>query len=457
MINDNRNYDLDEYNRTRKMEEDGTKAKVAFLQKTFLILLSTVLMLALVLIGTVLGKKTSGNPDSPLINLHSNTISESQGTISTVASPTPTVPYTVDEYLPANSLSDAYWGTVQPAANPIPYEHFETHGLYIAAAVNLDQNIEIANNSEINTFVIDLKESNCIYFDTTNETARQIGYIWVQYDIDEVVARCHENGIRVIGRIVCFKDPMLAETFPDRAICDSSGNMLLFPTEGSKAFASPYDPRNWDYYISLAEEAISHGVDEIQFDYVRFPTGDTTTGATPYYGVSGEVPSKADAINRFLQVARIRIQDTLGVPLGADIFGIAVTSSLDGDILGQDWSTLGLTGVDSLCPMIYPSHYALGTMLNGAIYDKPDLEPYAMMYGVLMSGRQYSDQEGYSTVRPYLQAFTAAYIGAGNYMEYDYNAINEQIRGLQDAGFSEYILWNAAAEYPSGNYGGNNG
>ena len=456
MINDNRRYDLNDYKRARKMESEKSKEKIAVLQRVFLILLCVSLMLALVLIGSIVGKKTSANPSAPLINLKTTTPQSGTGTIETVASPTPTVPYTVEEYLPVNAKADAYWGELQPAANPIPYEHHEIHALYISAAENLDANIELANNSEINAFVIDLKESNGVYFNSNNEIANQVGYVWGLYDLNEVVTKCHENGILVIGRIVCFKDPLLAQTFPDRAISDSTGTMLYFPTEGSKAFASPYDPRNWDYYISLAEEAITYGVDEIQFDYVRFPTGDTTSGAAPYFGIAEEVPSKSDAINRFLQTARIRIQDTYGIPVGADIFGIAVTSSLDGSILGQDWETVGLTGVDSLCPMIYPSHYALGTMLNGAVYEKPDLEPYAMMYGVLASGKQYSSQEGYGTVRPYLQAFTAAYIGKGNYMEYDYNAINDQIRGLQDAGFSEYVLWNAAAEYPSGNYGGNN-
>ena len=455
MINDNRNYDLNEYKRNRKNEKESSKVRIQILQKIFIGLLCTSLMLALVLIGTILGKKTSSDPNKPLINLN-RTTEGSYESMETVATPTPTVPFTIQESLPINQVADAYWGALVPAENPVEYEHFETRGLYIGPAAFLDENIELANNSEINTFVIDLKESGGVYFNSTNEIARQVGYCWEEYNLDEVVSRCHENNIRVIGRIVCFKDPRLAETFPDRAICDSIGNMLFFPTEGSNAFASPYDPRNWDYYISLAEEAIQHGVDEIQFDYVRFPTGDTTTGNSPYFGIAEEVPSKSDAINRFLQTARIRIQDTLGVPVGADIFGIAVTSSLDGNILGQNWETVGMTGVDSLCPMIYPSHYALGTMLNGAVYAKPDLEPYAMMYGVLMNGRQYSDQEGYSTVRPYIQAFTASYIGAGNYMEYDYDAINAQIRGLQDAGFSEYILWNAGAQYPAGNYGGNN-
>ena len=164
-----------------------------------------------------------------------------------------------------------------------------------------------------------------------------------------------------------------------------------------------------------------------------------------------------EVINRFLQTARIRVQDTYGIPVTADIFGIAVTSSSDGEILGQDWATLGLTGIDSLCPMIYPSHYALGTILNGVKFDKPDKNPYDVMYNALKVSQKVHTQPGYSTVRPYVQAFTASYIGEGNYMKYDYDAINRQIKAIQDNDMTEFILWNASGNYVAGKYGGNRG
>ncbi len=457
MINDNKRYDLDEYNRNLKKGTEKSKNQLLMLRRTFVILLSTSLFLGLILIGGILGKAARGDGKTPIFELRNTDPTPPSTTIGTIASPTPTVPFVITEQLPADPLSDAYWGELVPAENPIPYEHFDVHGLYLNKVVNLEQCIDLANNSEINAFVIDLKEAEGVYYNTSNETAAQIGYLYNYYNLEEVCQTCHDNDIYVIGRIVCFKDPRLASTYPDRAICDSTGNPLFFSTEGSEAFANPYDQRNWDYLIELAEEAISMGVDEIQFDYVRFPTGSTTTGNAPYFGPDDQVPSKSAAINRFLQTARIRIQDTLGIPVTADIFGIAVTSSLDGDLLGQDWATVGFTGVDALCPMIYPSHYALGTQMNGMTFDAPDLYPYDIMLNALLIGSQYHDQPGYSTVRPYLQAFTASYIGEGNYMEYDYEAINDQIRALQDAGLDEWILWNAAVEYPEGNYGGNNG
>ena len=248
---------------------------------------------------------------------------------------------------------------------------------------------------------------------------------------------------------------MAAEHFPKRAITDSSGNVVRFSNEGNNPFLSPYNSENWDYLIDIALEGVEHGVDEIQFDYVRFPAGSTKNKAKPYYGEEGQTPTKAEAVNRFLQEARIRIQDTYGIPVSADIFGIVLTSELDAGIIGQDFTTLGMTGVDSCCPMLYPSHYALGTMLAGHVFKTPDKEPYLIVYSVLHECRSIYVQPGFTAMRPYLQAFTASYIGKGNYIEYGYREINSQIKAIHDVGIYEFILWDPKFSYPKGNYDGN--
>lgn len=459
MINENKKYNLDSYKRAQRQKSGKEQAVVSRLQKIFIGMSLTATVLALILAGAFLGKR-SGLSDTVIgRSAGSEATGETTDFVATFSTEATTTPFTVTESLPANALADNYWGPLEECPDPIPYEHVPVHGIYLNAAMYLDQNLTLIENSELDSVVIDLKESDGIYYNTNNQTALSVGNGYVRniINLPAICQECHSRGARVIGRIVCFKDPMMADAFPDRAVCDSTGQPLRFSNEGSETFLSPYDSRNWDYFIELAEEAIEMGVDEIQFDYVRFPTGSSISGNSPYFGPENEVPGKADAINRFLQTARIRIQDTLGVPLSADVFGIAVTSSLDGDLLGQDWATMGFTGVDSLCPMIYPSHYALGTYLNGRSYDTPDKYPYDIMYNALDVGSRRHDREGYSVVRPYIQAFTAAYIGAGNYMDYDYTAINDQIRAVQDAGLSEFILWNAACEYPEGNYSGNNG
>ncbi|MCQ2482019.1 MAG: putative glycoside hydrolase [Clostridia bacterium] len=460
MLNQNEKYNYNKNIKTNRERFNGSGA-VALLRVLVKLTGITALCGALLFSGIYIGKKASIPEDAPMFVKDpavTTTETSAQVTMAEITAPPTTTLREIVETLPYNQLSEDFWGPLPSIEGGAEVTRNEVRGLYIGAAANLDANIEIAKNSTINSFVIDLKETDYLYYNTSNQTAREIGYVSDNaYNLADVCQKCHDNDIWVIGRIVCFKDVHLANAYPERAICDSNGEILLFNNEGSEAFVNPYDTRNWDYLISIAEEAISMGVDEIQFDYVRFPTGSTVNGNEPYFGIEGEVPSKCDAINRFLQTARIRIQDTLGVPVSADIFGIAVSSQLDGNILGQDWSKVGLTGVDSVCPMIYPSHYALGTMMNGHVFEHPDLEPYDVMFSALELGKTYHTQDGYATVRPYCQAFTASYIGAGNYMNYDYNAINEQIKAIQDQGLTEFILWNPSGEYPSGNYGGNQG
>ena len=375
-------------------------------------------------------------------------------TSAATASPTPTTLPVETEILKQSAAVESFFGPLPVAESKEELKRSEIHAIYIGAAAYLDKNIELAKNSEINAFVIDLKESNGVYFKCTSALAAEIGAKKDYYDIATIIQKCHENGIMVIGRIVCFKDPILAEAKPDYSISDASGNSLFFKNEGSKAFADPYDTRTWDYNIGLAIEAVEAGIDEIQFDYVRFPTGSTTSGEKTYFGDPDTTPTKAEVINRFLQTARIRIQDEYGVPLSADVFGIILSSESDGVSLGQDWATVGLTGIDSVCPMIYPSHYALDTSLNGKLFDKPDKYPYDVVFNSLTMGKEAAAVENYAHVRSYIQAFTASYIGEGNYINYGYNEINQQIKALQDVGYNEWILWNPAAIYPEGKYDG---
>lgn len=447
MINRDRKYDTSDFRRSERARM-GKGDSLPVLQKLFVTLGVSAVVIGLILVGGFIGRRDAFMSESTA----SAGVPSIVGSIET---PTPTEAYVIPEYLEDSDLALAMWGELQPAANPVPYEHFPVRGIYLGPASNLEECFELAENSQINTFVIDLKEQDGVLYDTTNELALETSVVYGYYNLSEVVEQCHAHGIRVIGRIVCFKDPNLASAHPERAIRDSAGNVLQFNSEGGRAFLDPYNADNWEYLIQIAEEAIGRGVDEIQFDYIRFPTGGTVSGTEPYFGLEGTVPEKTEAINRFVRTARVRIQDTLGVPMSADVFGIILTSEYDGRNLGQDWYTIGLAGEDSVCPMIYPSHYAQGTMIGGITFDKPDLYPYDMMIAALSMGSSAWYQEGYCTVRPYVQAFTAYYLGEGNYLEYDYDAINAQIRAIQDMRLDEYILWNASVIYPEGNYGGN--
>ncbi len=403
--------------------------------------------------GSVLASTSAGSNGTATSANASAVATDPSGTPTTAASASASLPASTEK-LQQSAVVDSFFGPLPVAESVAPVTHNEIRAIYLGAAANLDKSIELAKSSQINAFVIDLKESNGVMFNSTNALAAEIGVVKSYYNLSDVIKKCHDNGIKVIGRIVCFKDPELAKQKPEYSIQDASGNSLYFKNEGKNAFASPYNTKTWDYIISFGVEAAQAGIDEVQFDYVRFPTGGTTTGEKPYFGDAATTPTKAETINRFLQTARIRIQDEYGIPISADVFGIILSSAADGKSLGQDWATVGLTGVDSLCPMLYPSHYALNTVLNGKNFPKPDTSPYDVMYNSLAMGKKDASVTGYATVRPYLQAFTASYIGAGNYIPYGYTEINAQIKAVHDAGYKEWILWNPSAKYPTGTYDG---
>ncbi len=334
-----------------------------------------------------------------------------------------------------NTTVGKFFGPLYTATTIKPVTHNEIRALYLGAAANLDKNIEIANNSTINAFVIDLKESDGIYYKTTNELAIEVGAVKYMYNLESVVKKCKENNIKVIGRIVCFKDHILASKRPDLCIKDSSGKLQLYPLEGTKPFVNAYSMEVWQYNIDIAKEAISMGVDEIQFDYVRFPTCNKTIRAAEYFGTPGTVPSKIEAINRFLLTAKAQIQDELGTPLSGDIFGIVLTSKLDGKLIGQDWETVGKLGLDTLSPMIYPSHYAKNTIMNGIKFALPSADTYKFLNAVFKT-EKFSETEGFSNVRCYIQAYG-----------YTQTQLFGQIRALKDNGFNEYIYWNSKGLY----------
>ena len=431
---------------------------ILFLRLSILVMIFLIIGMSIFLVGRAISDGISAPKTTTAASTSAAgtdiTSASDVSNVTTAATPSPTAAPTVTELLQQSAIVDSFFGPLPVAESVVPVTHNEIHAIYLGAAANLDKSITLAQNSEINAFVIDLKESNGVMFNSTNVLANELGVVKSYYNLADVIKKCHDSDIKVIGRIVCFKDPELAAQKPDYSIEDASGNSLLFKNEGKNAFANPYDTRNWDYLIDLAIEAVNAGVDEIQFDYVRFPTGGTTTGEKPFFGDAATTPTKAETINRFLQTARIRISDEYGIPISADVFGIILSSAADGASLGQDWATIGLTGVDSLCPMLYPSHYALNTILNGKNFDKPDYYPYDVLLNSLAMGADEASVAGYATVRPYLQAFTASYIGEGNYISYGYEQINAQIKAVHDAGYTEWVLWNPSAKYPTGVYDG---
>jgi len=303
--------------------------------------------------------------------------------------------------------------------------------------------IDLAKNTEINAYVIDIKDDDgYVGYKSDVPAVKEAGAWQEKYNVDKVLKAFHDNDVHVIGRLVCFKDPVYSAKNTSLAIKKTDGTVWKEKLGGGKtaSWLNPYNKESWEYLVSIAKEAVEKGFDEIQFDYVRFPNG--IKKVTDFSSYNKE---KYEAINEFLAYAK---KELPGVVISADVFGIICESPADTEGIGQYLELIG-KDVDYLSPMVYPSHYALGQMVNGVTFAKPDLDPYGVVYNSLKKAKdRISKVEGYNAdIRAYLQDFTASWIGKGNYKEYGPEEIKQQIKAVYDAGYEEWIFWDAGNSY----------
>jgi hypothetical protein len=307
-------------------------------------------------------------------------------------------------------------------------------GLYLTAYTassrkRLDSFVEIADQTEINAFVIDVKDSSgYVMYNCGAPRAKSLGLITPQIkDIDSVIATLVQHDITPIARIVCFQDPVLAKKRPDLAIkSKKTGGNWLDPKKAQ--YTNPYNHEVWEYLVEVAEDAAKHGFREIQFDYVRFPSGNVSDTVYP-----GADSSKADAIAGFLAFARTRL-DKLGVWLSADVFGVVLEVKSDSGI-GQQIEKLA-ANVDIVCPMIYPSHYAKGEYG----FTNPNANPHDLIFAAVGDMKTRLAGTG-AKGRPWLQDFS---LGQPHY---GVAQVKAEIKAVKDQGINEWILWNASNEY----------
>jgi hypothetical protein len=320
-------------------------------------------------------------------------------------------------------------------------------GLYLNAyaagsRTRLPQWIAVADSTEINAFVIDVKDEKGIRYRTEIPLAAELAQpneVTIR-DLKALTDTLRAHGIYAIARIVVFKDPILAGARPDWSVRNPGGG--LWTDRAGNRWVSPWDDRVWDYNLSIAEEVARAGFHEIQFDYVRF--------AEPYRSLPTQVHPRAkgdrtDAIAAFLLEARRRLHP-LGVTVTADVFGLSPNDPRDVNI-GQQWETLSATA-DHILPMMYPSHY-LPTHLPGV--PKPDLMPYETVFKSAGMARLRTDRLREAGVRParvipWLQAFSAPWLGS-NHQKYGPPQIRQQKQAVYDVGFEDWILWHPGSLY----------
>jgi hypothetical protein len=296
--------------------------------------------------------------------------------------------------------------------------------------------LDLVARTELNAVVIDIKgDRGLIPYRTSVPAALDAGAQGpvIIKDFDEQLAAWKAQGIYTVARIVAFKDNVLASRRPDLAVIDTRTGKPWIDRE-NLAWVDPFREEVWDYIIAVAKEAALKGFDEIQFDYVRFPTDGKLAAAR--YSQPNSPATRLPAIAAFLAKARRELGPT-GVFLAADIFGYTAFNANDTDI-GQRIEEISVS-LDYICPMVYPSGYHLG--IPGV--RNPVVNPYEIVKESVRLTRQRS-QNPAAQVRPWLQdfkdyAFDRRIFGPGE--------VRAQIRGSDDGGGSGWMLWNPKNDY----------
>jgi hypothetical protein len=312
-------------------------------------------------------------------------------------------------------------------------------GLYVnrwasQRASRLHALITIADSTEINALVIDLKDEFGLNFQSTDKgVERNAGNAGHIHQLSALLDTLHAHHIVAIARLVVFKDSVAARLNPQHVIRQPDGK----PWRDKKGltWVDPYDRLIWEYNIKVAEELGRAGFDEIQFDYIRFPEPFKSLPAQQFRDAKGV--SKPKALADFLHAACPRIRAT-GARCTADIFGLVASLPAALEV-GQQWSALAPM-TDVLLPMVYPSHYPAGAF--GAPH--PNAAPYLVVHSALTQAHRQDARLGIENafhVRPWLQAFT---LGAPHYGPKE---IEEQKRAVYDAGYDSWVLWQPGSEY----------
>lgn len=370
-------------------------------------------------------------------------------------------------------------------------ERPKVRGIYVtgpmAGTANMDELIDLVERTELNAMVIDIKnDEGYVVCDMDVDAVQEVGSVrrYVK-DMPALVQRCKEKNIYLIARIVAFKDPILAEAKPQWCLHNEDGTVFL--DKSGQPWLNPYEKEVWEYLVEVAQGAVDLGFDEVQFDYIRFSTDNGMEQVD--FGGQAKEKGREEIIIEFAAYAAEKLH-ARGAAVSADVYGSVIDSEVDQQIVGQDY--LALAGhLDYISPMVYPSHYGA----NSYQIPVPDAQPYETVLAAMQASKkalagmppvtaeekaEKETEEGavsgndvpesskdkwqamtaeeiaalapletvQARVRPWLQDFTASWVKG--HISYGPEQIREQIQAVYDAGYEEWILWNAANRYTEG-------
>ncbi len=349
-----------------------------------------------------------------------------------------------------------------PAIDSLTSPLFKAKAIYFtswSAGVppRMRQAIALIKSSELNAVIIDLKDfSGKVAFKTSSPLIKRIGSEQNRFgDLSKLVDSFHQDGIYVIARIAVFQDQHLVNVRPDLAVKDDAGRP--WRDRRGLGWVDPAAREVWEYAAEVAREAAKAGVDELNFDYVRFPSdGAVTSIHYPFFDEEKE--SKRQVIRNLFAFLAESLASS-GKVRSVDLFGLATVRPDDlgiGQILED-----ALLYFDYVCPMVYPSHYAPGFLG----YRNPAAYPYEVIHyslttalarqarfaqtiAPIIRGSLADDPTGTSTpraelarLRPWLQAFNLGAL-------YSPAMIRKEIQAVYDVGLtSGWYLWNPSNVY----------
>jgi len=320
--------------------------------------------------------------------------------------------------------------------------HDSLRGVYLNTYSLTEDNIQKIisryDSLECNALVVDFSNvRGTLFYSSKNSIAREndltIPIITHPHKLANLL---HRHDIELIARVTMFKDTTLAHNYPEwrPVIMPDSTDTLALEKKFEEHWLNPNNQEVQKYKIDIIKEIISLGVDEIQLDYVRFPTEGHLLDAD--FGIPDSI-TKQDVITDFIsKVYEVTRQE--GVTLSADIFGIvAFQHREDVQNTGQDISRV-MPYLDRIHPMIYPSHF------YGEFWGKayPGKEPYYFIYRMCSVLRETIEDD--NKIIPYLEAFSLYHDSVDPF------TISVQIQAVKDAGLDAgFLFWNAGANYES--------
>ncbi len=346
-----------------------------------------------------------------------------------------------DSIKPVETLPEA---VLPPSSPTAPVTHIKTpdyvKAVYVSSwvagsAKYRDPIIRLIDNTELNSIVIDIKDSTGrIGFQVSDSQLAKEGSPESRIqDIRGLTNLLHQKNIYIIGRVSVFQDPYMTKKRPEWAITRKSDGQVWKDRKGL-SFLDPSNKEVWNYVVSIAHDSYNQGFDEINFDYIRYPSDGNIKDINYNIAKGG---TRADNMEIFFKYLSQEVKKNENIPISGDLFGLT-TEGTDDMGIGQVWEK-ALPHFDFLAPMVYPSHYPPGH--SG--YKNPALYPYEIIHKALLSAvtktKAITGQD-INKIRPWLQDFDmgAKYTGA---------MVKAQMKAVYDNGLNSWMLWDPNNKY----------